>query len=124
MKTLTAMAVRVLCRFLARFPTPLPRGRAEFEKFCENIFTIYDLPDNLSYRHTLATMLMHVSPTQPNKPLKFFGDSLKRAQTQEVAFAMLEEYRSQAKREAEEKEKSALVEKLSLTTKTEEVVLQ
>ncbi len=56
-------------KFLAFFPSRLPIGDGQFEKWFASICYTYDLPANDSVRFALSTMAMHVSP--PNKPTYF-----------------------------------------------------
>ena len=53
-------------KFLAFFPSRLPIGDAQFEKWFQSVAYTYDLPANDSVRFALSTMMMHVAPK--NKP--------------------------------------------------------
>ncbi len=61
MKIIAYLKKSVL-KFLAFFPSRLPIGDAQFEKWFINICYIYDLPQNDSVRFALSTMAMHVAP--------------------------------------------------------------
>lgn len=49
-------------KFLAFFPTRLPIGDGQYEKWFSEVCYLYDLPPNDSVRFALSTMLMHAAP--------------------------------------------------------------
>lgn len=109
-------------------PRPLPMGRKEFEEWSDRIISgalvpgpngkVYQMaglsawdPDSEYSKHidsqkfTLASMIMHLGPTESHKPDAFFIHSLRKAAVNEVAHAIGLELQSKSKaRAAREKE--------------------
>lgn len=94
-------AVKVYHYISGFFPHALPRGRNQFEAFCGNIFFAYDLPDFPSYRHSVATMIMHLDPTHHRKAPYFFAKSIKKAMANQVAYEMIQEIKEAEKAAAQ-----------------------
>lgn len=80
-------------------PRRLPIGRAEFDLFCERLFWTYDIPRLDSYRQAVATMIMHLSPTTDKKAPLYFAKSIKKAQANEVAYHVIQEFKEKFKKE-------------------------
>lgn len=79
------------------FPTALPRGTGEFEDFAQSIIDTYKLPDLPSYRHAIASMIMHLPPTCHRAAKRFFAKSVLKAMANEVSYAKIQEYRDAMK---------------------------
>lgn len=85
------------------FPRRLPIGRAEFDDYCSFLFLVHNLPDLPSYRNAVATMVMHLGPTVSRKAPYYFVTSIRKAQANEVAYAVIQEMRALEKqKQAEE----------------------
>lgn len=89
-------------------PMLLPVGREEFETWSDRIIAGCGLPATpRSMKFGLASMLLHLSPTEDKKPDSFFIRSLRKGAVSQVAHAMMEEIKEAQKAEdaaAKEKE--------------------
>lgn len=95
--------IKKLVSYLAGFfPRPLPIGRHQFDKLCDNLFYTYGFPDLLSYRRTIATMIMHHTNESHMASPYSFARAIKKAQANEIAFAMLQELKEKELKEMEE----------------------
>lgn len=83
------------------FSAPLPRGTAEFETFSQSIIDIYNLPDLPSYRHAIASMIMHLPPTCHRASKRYFAKCVLKAMANEISYAKIQEYK-EAMKKAEE----------------------
>lgn len=104
------------------FAHPLPTGRQEFNAFCEKIFRIYRLPDMRSYREAIATMIMHLPPTCHRMRLQYFAKSIRKAQANQAAYGMIQEFKAalqaeELKAEEEAKAQATIVEVLGLESR-------
>lgn len=88
--------MKKLGRFLLGFiPSRLPVGMQEFDTFCISIFTTYDLPDLPSYRHAIASLIMHLGPTTAYKPKFYFALSVQKAMSNQIAFENIQLLKTQ-----------------------------
>jgi hypothetical protein len=71
---------------LGLFPTKLPLGMTDFDRFCDSIFDTYELPNDPSYKHAIASMIMHLGPTVASKPKRFFALSVQKAMANQIAY--------------------------------------
>jgi hypothetical protein len=98
---------KFLNQILGRFPSALPIGTKDFHKFADSIIQTYDIPDLRSYKHAIASMIMHLEPLTIRKPKHYFALSIKKAQANEIAFHVIqtikEEQQAEEKKLAEEK---------------------
>ncbi len=76
-------------------PSRLPLGMTEFDDFCTSIFKTYSLPDLPSYRHAIASMVMHLGPTTANKPKWFFAKSVRKAMANQIAYENIQKLKKQ-----------------------------
>lgn len=91
-------------KLFAHIPQTLPIGRTEFERFCVEIFDLYNLPDNRSYRNLIAVMILQ-RQREGHKAAKYsFFSEIRSAQAGEVAQFMMKEYR----RELDEERQASL----------------
>lgn len=79
------------------FPSALPSKDSDFDQFCSSIFKTYSLPDMPSYRHAIATMIMHLSPTVAFKSKIYFALSIRKAIANEIAYGKIREIRESEK---------------------------
>lgn len=56
-----------------------------------------------SYREAVATMIMHLPPIMSHASLLYFGRSIRKAQSNQVAYQMIQELKAEFKKEEEEK---------------------
>lgn len=101
-------------RLLAFIPSPLPFGAAEFETWASDIIYTYDLPDNDSFRWSLATMIQHCGATEATKPKRYFGRCARKGAANQVANWVMVELKEKqkaaeaaAKAEAEKEQQGA-----------------
>lgn len=98
--------VRVFTRLLGLirgfFPAKLPHGRPEFDAFFAKLVSVYALPNNPSYQHAIATMVMNLSPTSAYKAPFYFALSIKKAMANETAYSVIQEIREQEKKAREQ----------------------
>jgi len=83
----------------AMFPTRLPVGATELKSFCDSIFEIYDLPSHPSYRHAIASMIMHLGPTKDSAPMAFFAKSVRKSMANQVAYDLIDKIREEKQNE-------------------------
>lgn len=77
---------------------PLPIGGTEFEEWADRIISGTLLPaDPESQKFALASMLMHLSPTQDHESDGYFIKSLRKGAVNQVAHAKMTEIREAAK---------------------------
>lgn len=86
------------------FPSLLPTTKEEFDVFFSSIFSSYGFPDKDEYKHAISTMVMHLDPTQTMKPKSYFARSIKKAQANQVAYAIIQEINKKQKEEQEKKQ--------------------
>jgi hypothetical protein len=89
MKKLKADTKRILGLFLGWFPHKLPVGAQELQDFTTWVLATYRLPDLISYRNALATMILHLGPTTCRKPPRFFAICIRKAMSNQVAYEFL-----------------------------------
>ena len=79
------------CKFLRGFfPKKLPTGLADFNQFSADIIDVYGLPNLPSYKHAIASMIMHLSPTTFYKSPWFFAISVKKAMANQTAYEIMQ----------------------------------
>jgi hypothetical protein len=101
-------------------PRPLPLGRRDFGEWAHRIITGAMLPvvegeDAIAFiesqKFALATMIMHLGPTESHKPDAFFIHSLRKSASNQVAHEILQELKlarmEKAKKEQERVEAEA-----------------
>lgn len=103
---------RLYKRMLSFFPTPLPRGMEEFDTYIDNLLELYDIPQLDSYRHAVATMIMHLGPTTSKIAPRYFAHSIFKAMANEVAYQKIQDI----KHAAEEAKKAATLTREDLPT--------
>lgn len=81
--------MKILRRIVCLFPSKLPQGMAEFEKWANDILDVYGLPNNDSTHFALATAVMHLNATDAYKPKEYFGRVLLKGAATQVAYAQM-----------------------------------
>lgn len=83
-------------RLLFIFPRPLPcLGMTDFDRFCDDIFNVYDLPSLPSYRQAIASMVMHLSPTTAYKSPMYFAFAVKKAMANQLAYEKIQQLKKE-----------------------------
>ncbi len=102
-------------KLLFRFPTKLPIGATEFEKFYKSIVQTYDFPDNDSVRFALATMILHAREDMAYTPKFWFVKRLIKGAANQVASQVFTDMKIKQKA-AEDAAKQAALEVLTPST--------
>jgi hypothetical protein len=89
------------------WPTDLPVGMTDLENFASDIFETYDIPDKRSYRHAVATMIMHLGPQTNKVPKMYFVKSIRKAMANQIAFEKIQAIKEEEKAEMEAVKKEA-----------------
>lgn len=90
-----------------RLPSRLPLTVAELDKMIGEILVVNDLPDNPSYKHAIASAIMHLGPVTNKKSYSFFAKSVHKAISNHVAYDKMKQL------EKEEQEKKELQDSLA-----------
>lgn len=106
------------------FPSPVPQGGTEFEKWAQSIIDVYEPPmDKRSVRFALCAMLMRLDPTEAYKSKRFFALCLhKGAAAQVAAYKMEEIKREQAEEDKRRQEEAAAKAEAETNGNIQEVV--
>ncbi len=99
MKLILKNVVKFYNRIRAFFPSELPQGVTAFESWAVSIIELADVPNNDSIRWSLATMVLHLNPTECYKPKEYFIRALKKSAACEIAAYLMRELK--AKQEAQ-----------------------
>ena len=102
MNKLTPKVIKTLKFLRGFFPQKLPTGVLEFNQFCSNILDTYNLPHLPSYKHALASMIMHLGPTTLYKSPWFFAVSVKKSMANQTAYEMIQQIKEEAELKAKE----------------------
>lgn len=94
--------MKILKKLRGTFSSPLPNHVEAFDQYCDEIFKDYGLPDDPSYRHAIASMIMHLGPTIDRVPRSYFAKSVRKAMSNQIAFLKIEKIREEEKRKQAE----------------------
>lgn len=99
MKQKLKLAIKKL---LSHLPSKLPTTPEQFEKWSNDILELGGYPVNNSFKHALATQLMHAGERETSKPKAFFASTIERSIINQMAFQMMQDIKAEekAKREA------------------------
>jgi len=87
-------------------PRPLPMGATDFEEWAERIISGALIPKDPaedekvfkdSLKFTIASMVMHLGPTESHKPDAYFIHGLRKGAANQVANAFMKQYHAAAK---------------------------
>ena len=87
---------------LSYFPSPLPIGITEFEKWADSVLALTPLPNNESMKWSLATMILHSDKGDAYKAKRYFARCLHKAAANEIAGAYMHELKEKQKRQMQE----------------------
>lgn len=73
------------------FPSALPQGSEEFDAYASKLLELYSLPQKDTYRHAIASMIMHLGPTTHRIPMRYFAISIFKAMSNEVAYSKIQD---------------------------------
>lgn len=86
LRTITQNLLKKLCSY---FPSPLPVGRAEYEKWIKDILDLAgNVADEDSMRWAVNNIVPHLGPSISKVPKNYFVRSLRKAAANQVAAAM------------------------------------
>lgn len=91
-----------------RFPTKLPKTQEQFDKMISEILAANDLPDNPSYKHAIASAIMHLGPLVNAKPNMYFVKSVHKSISNQVAYELMRRLEREEKEKSEAKDGSDL----------------
>lgn len=89
---------KIIKQIRGRFPSALPQTKDGFHAFIDSILDIYDLPDMPSYRHAIASMVLHLDPLAIKKPKYYFAASVKKAMANQIAYDIIQDINSAQKK--------------------------
>lgn len=102
MNTLSQKFKKLLNTILSYFPSPLPIGIAEFEKWSDDVLALTSLPNNESMKWSLATMILHSDKGASHKPKRYFAQCLHKAAANEIAGAYMHDLKEKQKAKMQE----------------------
>jgi hypothetical protein len=96
-----SLVIRLRHKALSFLPSALPTGVTEFHTWYNSIMTAYGegLPNNDSTKFAIAAQIMHLGPTEANKPKRYFGLALRAGAAKQVAHAVFSELKEKQTRE-------------------------
>lgn len=97
MKNLSNKLKKLLNIVLSYFPTPLPIGISEFERWSDSVLELTPLPNNESMKWSLATMILHSDKGDAYKPKRYFARCLHKAAANEIAGAYMHDLKEKQK---------------------------
>ena len=110
MNTFFTKVFRFFRLFLAFFPTKLPIGDPQFDKWSKDIIDLYGLPDNDSGRWALCGMIMHLPPQSYRVSKRYFGITGLKSLSNQTVYAIMGDIKgrqeAQQKAAAEEQAKA------------------
>lgn len=80
------------------FKTRLPIGRTEMNDYLDELFLYSGIPNLPSYRQAVATMVLHLSPTEDKKSRRFFIKAIKKAMANETSYSLIQELKEEEKK--------------------------
>jgi hypothetical protein len=95
LKNVLLMVLKVLAKIEGLLPMRNPIGKPQFEQFCTDVFSTYDIPDLPSYRSALAAMVLQDKRLYRSK--HSFALAIRKAQANETAYQVMKEIREQEK---------------------------
>lgn len=81
-------------RVMSFFPSRLPQGMDALDKFILSILDTYDLPNKPSYFNAVATMVLHLPPTQHRASKRYFAKSIMKAIANEIAYGKIQDIKA------------------------------
>lgn len=97
MTKLITQLTKVMRLIASHFPSKLPTGGCEFDKFFSSICQLYDFPEENSYKQAVCTMIMHLNPLCTRKAKYYFVRSIRKSQANQVAYHKLQEIKDSEK---------------------------
>lgn len=96
------MKIKFLLRQIrARFKSNLPRNEVEHAAWAGDILELAGLPDNDSFRHALASMVLHLNAGVIRVPKYHFIKELVRSIANQAAYNIMMDLKNKEKAERE-----------------------
>lgn len=103
-------------RLKSFFPSPLPQGLSEFNKYVNTLIEAYSPPmSDRDVKFVVATLMMRLEPTDAYKPMRYFALALHKAAASQVSVHVMEQIKQEQNTEqlaALEKQKAEATAKL------------
>lgn len=90
----------MLNKLRSLIPTKIPTGKTELEAWIDRVLGDNKLPVLDSYRHAIATMILHLPPTQHKVATSTFVASVKKAMANQVAYDIIQDIKNKPQPEA------------------------
>jgi len=91
----------VLKHLLSFYPTALPVGMSDFKPWGDSILNLSRCPNNETTQGALAVMVLHLGPTECNKPKRYFIKAMNMGAAKEIAHAVFQQIKNNQKTRAE-----------------------
>lgn len=88
---------RVIALLKGFIPQRQPIGRTELETFTKDLLELYNIPQLVSYKNAVATMILQDSKLYRSK--WYYMVAIRKAQANETAYQIMQELRKQEKAE-------------------------
>lgn len=89
--------IRVKLFLLSLLPTLLPTTPKDLETFCSDIIQLGAWPANDSFRHAIATMILHLGPETIRKPKYYFYKAVFSSITKQNAYQLQQDLKRKEK---------------------------
>jgi len=99
---------KIYKRIKAKFKEVLPQGLTEHNEWAGEILDLYQLPDNDSTRFAIATSILHLPASTVHYSKEYFGNTLRKGASNEVAAFIMQELKAKQKAKIEAEQKAAL----------------
>lgn len=107
MKQMIQKLKLVFKRALGLVPTKLPQGMTEFHLWADSVIELAGLPNNDSTKFSVATMILHLPPTDAYKAKEYFVRSLIKAAANQIAHGTMTELKEKQVKLAEQEKANA-----------------
>lgn len=101
MNEIKPKVMKLIKQLRGYFPVELPVGMTALDNFMTEIFETYDLPDMPSYRHAVASMIMHLGPQTHTCAPMHFVKTIKKAMANQVAYEKIQAIKEEEKKAKE-----------------------
>lgn len=99
---------KLVIRTRGMFPSQLPVGKTAYYAFADRLFYAYDLPKLPTYYQALAQMIGRSDQKRSTRTLQSLAHEVRKAQANEVAWNINEEFKQAQEREAKAIAKAAM----------------
>jgi hypothetical protein len=90
-----AFILLVLKRVMSRFPSPLPVGKSQYDKFEGDILDLSGrYADETSMRFAIASIMIHASSDKGSLSKKYFVDRLRKSAANQIASQVFQDIKN------------------------------